>query len=253
MPTPQPKELQPSSDKEIRLATAVKALPERELQAYRYFVKNGQIEVAADKAEELFRLYQRGSTCEEIRRLFPAFSLGQVVACRVMLGWDDRKTAEIKNLRTEVPAHVETTQLETQEFLSNLLHASHKKWNDALALYNATGDRKHLDDAGVPIPKTMKELRDLTELYMKVSGTDSKKVEVRHTGQVEHVAKMVSADEAANIMDDLLSDANVIDVKVTEPEPPKQIAAAPSTPSEKIEFLVNGGMDREKAEELVNG
>jgi len=254
MPTPQPRELQKSSDKEVRLATAIKGLPERELQAYRYFVKNDQKEVPDANREELYRLYQRGSTCEEIRRLFPHFSLGQVVACRVMHGWDDRKGVEVKNLKKEVPEKVETVQLETQEFLANLLHATGKKWGDALLLYNATGNVAHLDAAGVPIPKTMKELRDLTELYMKVSGTDSKKVEVKHTGQVEHVAKLVSPDEATNIMDDLLSD-NIVDAVVIPPEPPKQLAPieAPSTPTEKVEFLVKGGMDRAKAEELVNG
>jgi hypothetical protein len=53
-------------------------------------------------------------------------------------------------------------------------------------------------------------------------------------------------------MDDLLSDG-IVDAVIVEP--PKQLAPveAPSTPAEKIEFLVKGGMDRAKAEELVNG
>jgi len=254
MPTPQQsKELQTVSDKELRLATAVKALSDRERAAYKYFVQNEVRGLPEQNQEECYQLFQRGKSCEEIRRLFPHFSLGQVVAARVMWQWDERKGHEIKTIKAEVPAKVETAQLETQEFLANLLHATHRRWNDALAKFIATGDASHLAAAEIPIPKTMKELRDLTELYMKVSGTDSKKVEVKHTGQVEHVAKLVTPAEATNIMDDLLSE-DIVDAQIVEP--PKQIAApveTPDTPEEKVEFLVRGGMAREKAEELVNG
>jgi hypothetical protein len=249
MPTPQPsKELQTSSDKEVRLATAIKALSDRERAAYKYFVNNEVRGIPEQNQEELFKLYKAGNGCEELRRLFPHFSLGQIVAARVMWQWDERKGDAVATLKSEVPTKVETVQLETQDFLANLLRASQMKHNDALKRYIATGDESHLN--GVPLPKNMKELRDLTELYMKASGTDAKKVEVKHTGQIQHVAQKVSAEEATNIMDDLLAE-DIIDAEVTEP--PKQIAAPPETPEEKIEFLVKGGMDRTKAEELVRG
>jgi hypothetical protein len=119
-------------------------------------------------------------------------------------------------------------------------------------MYIATSDESHLASAGIALPKTVKELKDLIETYGKISGTDTKKIEVKHTGQVTHVAR-VSAEEATSIMDDLL-EGDIIDVT---PEPPKQIEAAPpappQTPEEKIEFLVKSGMPREKAEELVRG
>jgi hypothetical protein len=171
----------------------------------------------------------------------------------VMWHWDERKAAQVKQLQTEVPAKVETVQLETQEFLANMLHAVGKRNNDALRMYIATGEEGHLLAAGIQLPKTTKELKDLIETYGKISGTDTKKVQVTHTGQIQHVAASVSAEEATNIMDDLL-DHDIIDVTSS---PVKRIEAAPEvlpqTPAEKIEFLVQGGMDREKAEALVNG
>ena len=252
MPTPQTKELQPVSEKEVRLATAIKALDGRERSAYKYFVTNEVRGLTEQDQDRLYAIYSRGSNCEEIRRLFPIYSLGQIVAARVMWHWDERRDAQTKNLQKEVPAKVETVQLETQEFLANLLHASHKRSNDALRMYIATGEEGHLTAAGITLPKTMKDLKDLIEMYGKVAGTDTKKVQVTHTGQISHVATTVSAAEASSIMDDLLDD-NVIDVT---PLPPKQIEAAPAlpeTPAERVEFLVNGGMDRAAAEELVNG
>jgi hypothetical protein len=253
MPTQQQsKELQPVSDKEVRLATAVKALSDRERAAYKYFVQNETRGLTEQVQEQLFSLYQRGTSCEEIRRLFPIYGLGQIVAARVMWNWDERSAAQSKQLQVEVPRKVETVQLETQEFLANILHAVHKRSNDALRMYIATSDESHLASAGIALPKTVKELKDLIETYGKISGTDTKKIEVKHTGQVTHVAR-VSAEEATSIMDDLL-EGDIIDVT---PEPPKQIEAAPpappQTPEEKIEFLVKSGMPREKAEELVRG
>ncbi len=247
-----------ASAKEVKLATILKSLPERELSAYRYFVNHNQPSIGDAKAEELFALYQRGSSCEEIRRLFPQFGLGQVVALRVMNDWDSRRTTEIETIQKEVPARVQTAQLETQEFLANLLHASNKRFNDALKLYIATGDPKHLTDAKVPIPSSFKELGMLIEMYMKVSGTDTKRVEVSVKGGVKHTVERVKPEEAESIMDDLLGDDKpIVDAEFTEhrekppelePIPP---SAEPQTPEEMEKFLVETGMSPEKAKSVV--
>ncbi len=247
-----------ASEKEVRLATILKNLPERELRAYRYFVDKSQASIADDKAEEFFALYQRGSSCEEIRRLFPQFGLGQVVALRVMNDWDSRRTTEVETIKREVPAKTATAQMETQEFLANLLHASNKRFNDALKLYIATGDAKYLTDAKVPIPANFKELDALVTLYMKISGTDTKRVEVTHTGGVAHV--VVKPEDAEGIMDSLLGpDKPVVDAEFTEHEKEKPLALEPTpmapehpkTPEEMEKFLVEGGMSPEKAKSVT--
>ncbi len=250
-----------ASEKEVRLATILKSLPERELRAYRYFVDKNQPSVSDDKAEELFALYQRGSSCEEIRRLFPQFGLGQVVALRVMNDWDSRRTTEIDTIRREVPAKVATAQMETQEFLANLLHASNKRFNDALKLYIATGNTQYLVDAKVPIPGNFKELDALVTLYMKIAGTDTKKVEVSVTGAVKHAVERVKPEEAEALMDELLGDEkkNVQDAEFTEHKEEEEPLALeplpniehPQTPEEMEKFLVETGMDPEKAKQVV--
>jgi (2Fe-2S) ferredoxin len=250
-----------ASAKEVQLATTLKSLPERELRAYRYFVQHNQASIADEKAEELFALYQRGSSCEEIRRLFPQFGLGQVVALRVMNDWDSRKQGEVETIQREVPARVQTAQLETQEFLANLLHASNKRFNDALKLYIATGDPKHLIDAKVPLPSNFKELDALVTLYMKISGTDTKRVEVSVKGGVTHKVERVKPEEAEGIMDALLGDDKpVTDAEFTEHkdekplalEPTPMAAEHPKSPEEMEAFLVETGMDPEKAKSVVS-
>ena len=245
-----------ASEKETRLATALRALPEPELAAYRYFVRHKQPEISEDKAEELFKLYQRGSTCAEIRRLFPQFTFGQVVASRVMRAWDDRKIVEVKNLQVEVPARVETAHLETQEFLANLLHASNRRFSDALKLYIATGDVKQLE--GVPLPRNVKDLRDVVELYMKMSGTDTKRVEVSVKGGVKHSVERVKPEEAEGIMDDLLADdEEPVDAEFTEVKPDSEPAALAPIPKtaitseEMTASLVKAGMPLDRAQKVV--
>jgi len=251
MPT---KALQKTSTKEVDLATALTALNERELNAYKHFVNSGQKPIAEDKADELFKLYMRGQTTLEIQRLFPQYSHSQVVASRVMAAWDERKEIEVRNLQTEVPTKVETTSLETQEFLSNLLHASHKRFNDALKRYIATGDVKALEEAGVPLPTSFKELSAVIDMYMKISGTDSKKVDVRVQGGVVHAHTKVKPEEAEAVMDELLGD--VQDAEFTDVTPENSTALVPMipdsrTPEEMVAYLVKGGMPQSRAEQVV--
>jgi len=243
------------SEKEKRLSEALSKLSDKELAQWKFFRKSNQNEISPDICDQMFRLFQRGSSCDEIRRIFGSYSISQIVAARVMHDWDVRKDIEVENIKVEVPAKTEVTQLEMQEFLANILTASHRKFNDALKLYIATGDATHLDKAGVPMPKNTRELKEIVEMYMKVAGIDSKKVEVKHSGGVVHEVKQVrSSEEAESIMDELLGEDPVDAEFVEAPkEEPKAIAPMSAerpdeiSPKDTVEFLVNSGMPREKA------
>jgi len=246
------------SEKEIRLATAIKALSDREAGAYRYFVRNNQAPVSPEKAEELFALYQRGSSCEEIRRLFPSFSLGQVVSCRVMYAWDERKTVEVETLKREVPLTIETAELETQEMLANLLHITNRRFKDAIKLYIATGDETHLTVAKVPVPTSFKELSALIEAYKKATGSDVKRVQVQVTGGVRVTTEAVKPAEAASIVNALLGEIQEAQFTEPEKEEPRVLAPAPvldpqaQTEEDMEDVLVRSGMDPDQAQKIVS-
>jgi hypothetical protein len=257
MPT---KALQKTSTKEVDLANTLTLLTEPELAAYKHFVNSGQQALSEEIADQMFRLFHRGQTTREIQKLFPQYSWAKIVAARVLFKWDERKDTEVANLKVEVPAKVETTHLETQEFLSNLLHASHKKFNDALKRYIATGDAKILEESGVPLPSSLKELSALIDMYMKISGTDSKKVDVRVAGGVAHahVHAKVKPEDAEKVMDDLLNsepvqDAHFEPVEEAEDELAEQKESLVPTrsPEDMIKRLVDGGMPQERAEQVV--
>ena len=238
-----------TSDKETKLATILKGLSEKELAAYKYFIRAKQPSVAEDKAEEMFQLYRRGSSCDEIRRLFKVYGLGQVVACRVAFEWDERALAEKRHVEETVPKTAVSTQLEMQEFLGTMLAASNKRFMDAMKLYIATGDESKLAD--FPLPKNMNDLQKLVDMYMKVAGLDSKKVDVNVHGSVAHVPQKVKAEEAEAIVDSLLED-DVVDVESTPVVPAlAPVPDKPVTQEEMVQALMSRGMSHDQALSMV--
>lgn len=239
-----------TNDKETRLAVILGKLNERELSAYKYFIRANQPSVAEDTAEQMYNLYRRGVSCEEIRRLFKTFGLGQIVACRVAFEWDGRLTSERENQRKDVPAKIDSTQLDLQVFLSTLLAASGKRFMDNMQMYIATGEAKYLE--GVPTPKNAKEFATLVETYMKVAGLDAKKVDVTVRQQTEAVVMKQEDAEAA--VDKLLRDqGDVVDASF-EPAPP--LAALPPVPApvsreQVLKNFMAGGASQEEAEAML--
>lgn len=240
-----------TNDKESRLAVILQGLNERELSAYKYFIRAKQPSVSEDTAEQMYNLYRRGVSCEEIRRLFTAFGLGQIVACRVAFEWDGRLKSERENQRKDVPAKIDSTQLDLQVFLSTLLAASGKRFMDNMNMYIATGEAKYLE--GIPTPKNARELATLVETYMKVAGLDAKRVDVTVHQQPAQAAVMKQEDAEAAV-DQLLKDqGNVVDASF-EPAPP--VAALPPVPApvsreQVLKNFMAGGASQEEAEAML--
>lgn len=239
-----------SSD--VKLAKILKGLNERERAAYRYYIRAQQPAISEDKAEEMFRLYQRGTSCEEIRRLFATFGLGQIVACRVTYEWDSRVSCERENQKKDIEERTSGTQLDMQEFLSTLMAVSNQRFMDSMKLYLATRDPKYLE--GLPLPKSMRDVQGMIDAYMKIAGLDSKKVDVNVHGNVNHSASPQSItlqqDEAEAAVNQLLGD--VIDVDSTPVPPPAALApvAAPTqqvTPEQVIQRFMQEGASYEQA------
>lgn len=257
MPTQPNAESPPSEDtKEQRLAKRLTGLDQRELAAYRYFVKTKQPEPGEVIAEELFKLYLQGADCEEIRRQKMSLSLGQVVACKVMFDWDARRAAYRTHLQVSVPERAAQVHLEQVDFMADMLTAAQAKTRDRIRQYLITKDEKLLED--IPIPKNMREYQALFDMFLRGTGQDKKKIEVSGSVSVDHrtgLATSVSADEAANIIDNLLAD-EAIDVKavpVHRPQAalPAPAPASPKTPEEMIALLVSTGVPEEKARAMV--
>jgi hypothetical protein len=251
-------ELKVISDKEHALAVAIKALDDAENHAYRYFVHNNQVGIAKDTSDDLFKLYLQGASCNDIRRTRIGFSLGQIVACKVQHSWDERRAQYRRDLATNVPARAGQVHLEQVEFMADLLTATQHATKEKIRQYMVTGDSTHLVD--VPMPKNMKDYRDLFELFMKGTGQEKRRIEVSGSVTVDNktgIANAVTPEEAGAIMDELM-DADIVDVEV-EPVRVQETQApglppgfqVPRTPDDMVAFLMKTGVPETKAKALV--
>lgn len=182
------------------LAQRLSLLGERELQAYKYSIKNKQPELSPALSDELYELFLQGRTCEEIRKTKPALAFGAIVRARIDQLWDKRAADHQRELLQRVPVVVQQTQLESAEFISKLLMASHKMLEGQINDFLATGDKKHL--SGTFLENiTVKQYRDLLSTLVEATGQNQKKTVV-HTGGITVTPQRApSAAEAHSILD----------------------------------------------------
>jgi len=67
----------------VPVAADQSPLTEREKYAFQKHVSKRDPPIAPITAVKLFELFLAGRTCEDIRRLNPAFTLGQIVHARI--------------------------------------------------------------------------------------------------------------------------------------------------------------------------
>jgi hypothetical protein len=195
-----------SGDPEQRLVLAIEALTPKEAHALRYFGRTNQASISADKASEFYELYLNGNDCEEIRRLNPGFSLGQIVHARVRDDWDLKREEHQQKLLVHAPPRVAQVQIESTQFLSDLLAASIKLHWDAIKKFLQDGNPTHLQGTPLSNGASLKQIRDIIDTLQAATGQDKRKV-VEHRGglTVSHT-KRVSPDEAAQALEVLALD-----------------------------------------------
>ena len=216
----------PVSEKEEKLAKKLKLLNKDELKAYNYFVDNEVIGLSEETSDKMLDLYCNGSSCDDIRKLIRGYSLGQIVAARISWDWDERKEERIKKIVENMPSQTPLALLESQEFLSDMLRATQRRFKQNLKKYIATGDEEALD--GFKLPNNIKEYSQLVEIFMKASGFDSEK-SVKHTHTIEppkEPEKIEAPMSDEETLDDLLNrkKSKIKDVEFQTVEP-KQIEA----------------------------
>ncbi len=190
------------SEIDKRRSAVLASLNERETQAYRYFIRAKQPELGPELSADLYQLFAQGKSCEDIRRLKPGLAFGAIVHARVRDGWDLQREDRQRELVEKVPAMVQQTQLESADFLSRMLAATHKMFSEKIDLFLATGDKTHL--IGTPLETmSFKQYEKILELLLHTTGQDNKKT-VNVTGGITvtpGAKKRLTDVEAAAILD----------------------------------------------------
>lgn len=148
----------------------VASFPERERKAYDYFCKSDQASVAPSTNAKFFALFLAGKTVAEIHRLNSNLSLGQVVAARIQGDWDRRRVEYMDELLKGAADRQVQSQLESIEFLQDMLAVLKKRDGDKYRLYLQTGDESHLN--GTLQINSIDAIKKVVEAIQKLQGTE---------------------------------------------------------------------------------
>ena len=162
--------------------TGVERLSPREKHAYVVWQGSDKPCIAPSLNAKLFALWLNGKTCEEIRAMNAALSLGEVVAARVAGRWDERRDEHLDRLLTQTSLRVQQVTMETATFVCDLLAVASREHGERLLRYLQTGDEKELGDFRIT---SLGGLGKAIEILQKLTGDDRvKKLDV--SGEVIH-------------------------------------------------------------------
>lgn len=187
-------------------------LDQAERYAYDYFnnkMRAGASDtfpIAIGIAEQLMQLYLQGRTLTEIRQLNKNFQLGQIVHAAVEGRWNLQREAFIALTVARAKSRAVVAAAEGIELAADMMASMKKLHGDNAAHFLQTGNPKDLGSATALT--TIKQLREVAEVLMKLTGQEQKKqfggvVEVKHSGSVSSIPTQpmnVEPSDAAKIL-----------------------------------------------------
>jgi hypothetical protein len=134
------------SDTETKPETALTVyqsagLNEAEAKSVAEWVEKGKPGLARSKAESLGSIYLLGYTCQEIARMFPEYDLPLLLYARVEYGWDQAKLRYKNDLQESIIESAKSVKLDSTQFMSEMIKATHVKWRADILRYLAAPDR----------------------------------------------------------------------------------------------------------------
>jgi len=177
-------------------------LTTRERAAYKLSLDRREPFLSATLAEQLYRLYESGKTCEEIFVLNPALSLGIVVRARMDFGWDDKRQAYLEGMLLKARVQAQQLSLESLGFLGDLLTAFHHHDREKLQRFIQTKNPEDLAGAMMVSGPNLKVYRDILEMLMKLTGQDNnstQKIVVEHHTPTQE-QRPLTPEEASNLL-----------------------------------------------------
>lgn len=142
---------------------------ERELELIKHTRETGMKAIAPSLSSQMFQLFLEGYSCAEIAKMNPPFGEGDILICREKFNWDKEKDLYIMELQNRVKDKLLKTKLESLDFLTNTLSASHKYYNQKMLKYIQTGKEDDKPENLIAGPKAYK---DIVESITKLTGED---------------------------------------------------------------------------------
>lgn len=178
----------------------------KEKAALDYFRQQRQSELAPSFSAKLFVLFLNGKSCDEIRRLNPALTLGQIVDARVRGEWDRRKVECVDDLLTSAADRVRQVSLETVSVICDLLAAKNSAYRDKILKFMQSGNEDDIKDLGALGIGGYRQLLDVLQKLTgqanakHISGTVRCVHEGASLGDESSKPGLLSPEEAESVM-----------------------------------------------------
>lgn len=147
-----------------------------------------------DKNAKLYSLYLNGNTCDDIQRLNPGLTLGQIVHARVIGDWDIRREKYQESLLQKTEERHRQVALESINFLSDLLAVTNLRYGQKLKKYLQFEQEADLGELAI----SLRQYKEMAELHQKLAGTDGQKRQIV-TGEVtvnhNHKTEIIDVEE----------------------------------------------------------
>lgn len=177
-------------------------LPQNEKYALQYFQNSKQSPISPSTAGKMFELYLVGHSCSEIRKLNPAYTLGQIVHAKVTYNWDQQREEHINEIVSTARSRVQQSELESVGLMCDMLAAARKMHGDKYKKYLQSGDEKDL--AGAMEVYSFRQFKEILEMLLKITGQDVKRVKAEHHHTVDVLPQSssgpISSEAAADIL-----------------------------------------------------
>ncbi len=191
-------------------------LTQQEKTFYAFALKQNLGQIAPDVAKKMLDLFESGKTCEDIRKLYPGFALGQIVATRIRDRWDQTKEERREGQNEAMMEQVMQAQANTAMVVANMLNAAALLYQDKINKFMVS--RNPNDLKGTPLEDmSFKQFKDLLDTLHKATGQDKKKSVEIH-GQVSHsmANRPLSRIESSNILDVLEAEESLALVRKSD-------------------------------------
>jgi hypothetical protein len=143
--------------------------------------------LAPSISDGMFQLYLQGRTLNEIRRINPQFSLGQIVHAAVEGHWNLQRDAWVALSMARAKARAVLAAADGVEMAADMMAAFRRLHGETVSKFLQSG---RVEDLGTAINiNSIRQLKEISEILMRLTGQDQKKslsgvVEVKHSGGI---------------------------------------------------------------------
>lgn len=151
----------------------LRVLSEDENSLVTKYLSSGGKKLSSETITSFFSMYLNGYDTKEIHRLNKAFPIEAILIAKVTGGWDKQKEDYLGKLQDNIKEKLIKSQLESINFLADLVSATHKKHGDKIKKYLVSGNEKDLE--GAMTVESIGQLLKVIEGICKITGQDKNK------------------------------------------------------------------------------